>query len=314
MAFMVALATAAGVGAEHRFGPSAERGSAHVLHAMLWVLVPPITFVNVARLHLDERVGAGIGFGAVGLAVALVAAYVVGRHVLGLPRAGVGALMLVSAFGNTGFLGLPFVAALFGGRALGDAIAYDLVLTTMGIFTVGFSIGAAFGTRGGPTRDRVRSFLTRNPPLWASVAGLLAPAALAPDWALHASHVLVYALPVLGFYAVGVTMAAEAETDSNYSASMPNRSAGAVKFPPPFTPAVAVALGLKLLVVPAIVLGLAAALIDIPDSYGSQAAMASAINCLVIAHQFGLDRALVAAAIAWSTAIAVIAGLTVSLL
>jgi predicted permease len=67
-------------------------------------------------------------------------------------------------------------------------------------------------------------------------------------------------------------------------------------------------------VVPATVLGLAAAVIDIPDSYGSQAAMASAINCLVIAHQFGLDRALVAGVIAWSTGIVVLAGLVLSLL
>lgn len=307
---MVALASAAGVAAEHRFGHPAERGSAHVLNAMLWVLVPPITFVNVARLELDERVAAGVAFGGIALVVALLTAYVIGRRLLALPPPGVGALMLVAAFGNTGFLGLPFVAALFGGGELANAIVYDLLLTTIGIFTVGFSIGAAFGAHGGETRDRVRSFFTRNPPLWASVAGLLAPSALAPDWALDASHVLVYALPLLGFYAVGVTMAAEAEGES---ASMPNRSRQ-VKFPPRFTRAVAVALAIKLLLVPGIVLGLSAALIDIPDSYGSQAAMASAINCLVIAHQFGLDRALVAGVIAWSTGIVVAAGLVASLL
>jgi len=34
----------------------------------------------------------------------------------------------------------------------------------------------------------------------------------------------------------------------------------------------------------------------------------------VVAHEYGLDRALVAGAIAWSTAIVVVAGLVVALL
>ena len=118
---------------------------------------------------------------------------------------------------------------------------------------------------------------------------------------MHASHVLVYALPVLGFYAVGVTMAAEAEED-------------ALPFPPPFTRPVGVALAIKLLLVPAVVLMLSALIIDIPESYPSLAAMATAINTLVIGHQFGLDRALIASAIVWSTTVVVVAGLVVSLL
>lgn len=297
---MISIATAAGLLAEHRLGQKAERSAAWVLDAMLWALVPPITFLNVVGLHLNERVAAGVAFGAVALALALAVAYVIGRKVLNLPRAGVGALMLVAAFGNTGFLGLPFTVALFGGGELANAIVYDLVLTTLGIFTVGFYIGAAFGERSGGTRDRVRELFTRNPPLLASIAGLVAPSALAPDWAVNASHTLVYGLPILGFYAVGVTLAGEAEEDR--------------KFPPPFTRAVAVALVIKLALVPGIVLGLSAALIDIPESYGSQAAMASAINTLVIAHQFDLDRALVAAAITWSTAVVVVAGLATALL
>jgi predicted permease len=41
--------------------------------------------------------------------------------------------------------------------------------------------------------------------------------------------------------------------------------------------------------------------------------MASAINGLVIAHEYGLDRALVASVIAWSTAIVVGGGLVLAL-
>jgi predicted permease len=74
------------------------------------------------------------------------------------------------------------------------------------------------------------------------------------------------------------------------------------------------AVALKLLVPPLIVLGLSRLVIDVPDVYLSQAAMASAINNLVVAHEFELDRGLVAAAIAWSTAVVVPVGALVALL
>ena len=87
-----------------------------------------------------------------------------------------------------------------------------------------------------------------------------------------------------------------------------------MRFPPPLTAAVGTALALRLLVAPGVVAGLSALVIEVPDSYLSQAAMASAINALVVGHTYGLDRALIASAIAWSTAIVVAAGLVAALL
>ena len=74
------------------------------------------------------------------------------------------------------------------------------------------------------------------------------------------------------------------------------------------------ALALKLLLFPAIVFGLSLAIIDVPGSYISQAAMACGINSVLIAHVYGLDRSLAASAVAWSTAIVVAAGLVVALI
>ena len=209
--------------------------------------------------------------------------------------------MVVAGFANTGYLGLPFSAALFGLDDLPNAVAYDVVVTTLGIFTIGFGIGAAFGTVGDRPSERVAAFFARNPLLWACVLGFLAPEVLAPELAVDASQLVVFALLPLGFFVVGVTLALEAED-------------GTVRFPPPLTPAVATAVVLRLLVAPGVVLGLSAAVLEVPDPYLSQAAMASAINGIVVAHQYGLDRALVAGAIAWSTAIVVVAGLAVALL
>ncbi len=301
MAATIAAATAAGFGVEHRLGERAEAVARRVVWLMLWVLGPPVVFLNIAALEVTAEVGAGIGFGYAALAVALASAYAIGTWVLRLPRTGVGALMVVAGFANTGYLGLPFSAALFGLDELPNAVAYDVVVTTLGIFTIGFGIGAAFGTVGDRPRERAAAFFARNPLLWACAAGFLAPAAVAPEWAVDASQLLVFAMLPLGFFVVGVTLALEAED-------------GALPFPPPLDAAVGTALALRLLVAPGVVVALSALVLEVPESYLSQAAMASAINAIIVAHQYGLDRALVASAIAWSTTIVVVAGLAVALL
>lgn len=302
IAAVIAAATAAGFGVEHRLGEHrADEVAKRVVWLMLWVIGPPVVFVLIAALEVTAEVGAGIGFAYAALAVSLAAAYAIGTWVLRLPRSGVGALMLVAGFANTGYLGLPFSAALFGADELSSAVAFDVLVTTLGIFTIGFSIGAAFGSAAGDTTlERTGAFFARNPLLWACALGFLAPDALAPGWAVDGAQLAVFALLPLGFFVVGVTLAVEAEE-------------GALRFPPPVTGAVGTALGLRLLVAPAVVVGLSAALIDVPDPYLSQAAMPSAINAIVVAHTYGLDRGLIAAAIAWSTAVVVLGGLVVAL-
>jgi malate permease and related proteins len=298
---VIGAAALAGYGAEHRFRSGAEQLARRLMWTVLWVLMPIIAFFNIASLHVDAHVGAGIGFAWVAVCVTLAVAYLVGTRVLHLPRPSVGALMTVSVFGNTAFLGLPFTVALFGFDELGAAVAYDNLVSTPAFVTLGFSVAAAFGAIGGGVRERALGFLTRNPPLWAALAGLVAPEALAPDVLVDASRVIALAILPIGFFAVGVTLAAEAEE-------------GTARFPPPLGAPVVWAVALKLLVPPLIVLGLSRLVIDVPDVYLSQAAMASAINNLVVAHEFELDRGLVAAAIAWSTAVVVPVGALVALL
>ena len=77
---------------------------------------------------------------------------------------------------------------------------------------------------------------------------------------------------------------------------------------PPLSAPVAWAVALKLLLPAAVLLGLSRLLLDVPDSYLTQAGMASALSNIVIANEYGLDRRLIAGAILWSTALVVAAG------
>ena len=76
----------------------------------------------------------------------------------------------------------------------------------------------------------------------------------------------------------------------------------------------ATALGLRLLLAPALMLALAAVTVDVPSAYKVQAAMPSAISSLIVGHACGLDLRLTSAAVAWSTTLVVAAALLVALL
>jgi predicted permease len=300
IAATIAASVAVGIGSERRWGDGARRAARGVLMGMLYTLVPFIVFFNIARLHVDVDVGGGLALAYVTLALTGLAAYLVGSRALRLSRPSTGSLMAAAMQVNTGYVGLPLVVALLGSHSLGEAAAYDALVTAPWLFGPVFAVGAAFGSDAGEgARERTRAFFMRNPPLLAVVAAVIAPDALAPDVLVDASRVMVFALVPLGFFAVGVTLAAEADE-------------GKVPFPPPLTRPVGAALGLRLLLAPALLYLLALPLIDLPGPYLLLAAMPSGINTIVVAEAYGLDMRIAAGAVAWSTAIVVVAALVAS--
>jgi malate permease and related proteins len=180
-------------------------------------------------------------------------------------------------------------------------VLYDVLVTGPCLLLGAFAVGAAFGTKSGETpRQRARAFFTRNPPLYAAIAGLLAPSALAPTVLVDVSQALIVAILPIGFFAVGATLAEGAEH-------------GDLPLPPPLTRPVLLALFSRLLMVPALLALLAAPLIDLPSAYRLMSAMPTGINAMVVSHAYGLDNQIVAEAVTWSTAIVVL-GALVSLL
>lgn len=288
----IVAATAAGVAAERRFG---ERGCAvarRALSFVLYVLLPPIIFFNLARARIDTDAGVGLLFGLGATALTAALAWLVCARVLRCSRPVTGAVMVCALIGNTGYLGYPVTAALLGFDELGRAVPYDVLVSGSDTLIGGFSVGAAFGaTAGHGVSERVRAFFLRNPPLFAAVLALLAPDALAPDPLVDAARVGVIAILPIGFFAVGTALAQEVEE-------------GALAFPPRLDAPVATAVLLRMAVCPALLLALSAPLIDLPSSYLLLAAMPCGINSLIIAHAYGLDLRVAAGAIAWSTALA----------
>jgi predicted permease len=293
----IAVSGAAGILAERRWPESAVSWARSVLVGALYTLVPFIVFFNLVRVELDADLTGGIALGWIAILLAAAIAWLVGARFLQLERPATGTLIVCTLIPNSGYLGYPLVASLLGFEDLGEAVIYDIAVVVPSLLLLAFAVGAAFGDRAGEgPRERIVAFFTRNPPLYAAIAAILAPDSLAPDLLVDASRVAVVALLPIGFFAVGAVLAEEA-------------SEGDLPLRPPTEPPVAAAILLRLAIAPGLLLLLAAPLIDLPDPYLLIAAMPCGINTLLVAHVYGLDDQLAARAVAWSTAIAVVCAL-----
>lgn len=298
----IAVAVAVGVTAERRRPEAAAHAARRSLTLMLYVLLPPVIFFNIASTHIDVSHGVGLVLGLVASSLGALAAYLIASRVLRLSRPKTGAVVCAVLSVNTGYLGYPLTVALLGRDQLSTAVLYDVLVTGPSLLLGAFAVGAALGTKAGEgPRDRLRAFFIRNPPLYAAIAGLLAPSALAPPVLVDASQALIVAILPLGFFAVGATLAENAEH-------------GDLPMPPPLSKPVALVVGTRLLLVPALLSLLAAPLIHLPAPYRLLSAMPSGINSMVVAHAYGLDMEITAEAVTWSTAIVVLASLASLLL
>ncbi len=295
--FAIAISSAAGVAAERRWPASAVGWARRLLVLSLYTLIPFVVFFNLNRVHLDADLAGGLVVGWIAILCAAGLAWLVGTRLLQLNRPATGSVITGTLIPNSGYLGYPLVASLLGFHALGQAVVYDVVVSAPCLLLLGFGVGAAFGTKAGVgIGERVVAFFTRNPPLYAAIAGLLAPSSFAPDVLVDISRGGVIALLPIGFFAVGAVLAEEAEE-------------GTLELSSPFDPPVGSTILLRLVIAPGLLILLSMPFINLPGPYLLLAAMPCGVNTLLIAHVYGLDAKLAAQAVAWTTAIAVVAAL-----
>lgn len=297
----ILVATAVGVWAEERYGGRAGIAARRGLIFVLYFVLPPVTFFNLARADIDVNAGAGVALAYVALGAVAFTAWFVAARVLRLERPAIGSVMCCALIANTGYLGYPLVAALLGFDALSEAVVYDVLVSAPALLLGAFSVGAAFGEAAGEgVRERTAAFFTRNPPLYAALLAVIAPDSLAPDVLVDASRIAIVAVLPLGFFAVGAALAEEADE-------------GAIAVPPPLDAPVAAAVAIRLVLAPVLLYLIALPLIELPDTYLLLAAMPCGINTMIVTHAYGLDLRISAGAVAWSTAIAVVALVPLSL-
>lgn len=290
----ILVATALGVWAERRFGERGPRLARRMLTFTLYGLLPPTVFFNLATADIPTEVGLSILLYYVGLSLTLTGAYLLCTRVLGVSRAATGAVLCCIMVPNSGYMGYPVTAALWGTDRLSQAVVWDILVAAPWLLIGAFSVGAAFGTKAGETPgDRVRAFFTRNPPFYAAVLAFLVPDAIVPDVLVDISRVIVVMILPIGFFALGSALAEEAEE-------------GSFAFPPKFDKLVAMGVVGRMVLPPLLLALLAWPLIDVPETYLVLAGISTGVNPLVVSHVYGLDQRVTAGTIAWSTVFAIL--------
>ncbi len=285
---MLALA---GVGIALRASGLVRREQAKVLNAVIINVALPALVFRVARqtdLSWDLVRVAGIAW-VVGL-VGFGAAWVIARA-LKLPRRTAAGFMLVTALGNTGYIGYPVTSMLFGDGALPQAVFYDVFGTVALLFTVGIMVASRFGDHDGGKVSPVRELMSA-PAMVALLAGLASrliplPASVsAPvmDWLGIVANMTV----PLVMISLGLTLSGQGFKGRVSAITL----AGAIKLLA--LPGVAL--------IAALILGERAGLPVVM----LQAGMPSMMLSLVVGERFGLDTEFIASAILVTTVACVI--------
>lgn len=274
-----------GIGVLLRTGGFVKREHASVLNAVIIYAALPALVFNVARrtdLSWDLLKVAGIAWvvGLIGFGIAWALA-----RALRLPPATAAAFMLVTALGNTGYIGYPVTTMLLGANALPQAVFYDVFGTVALLFTIGVLIASRNGEREAHV-SVVRELLTA-PAMMALLAGFasrLIPMSQGVKAAVTDWFGIVGSMTVpLVMISLGLAL-----TTEGFRGRLP---------------AVGLASAVKLLILP-VAAGLAASFFasgDVLRLVMLQAGMPSMMLSLVIGERFGLDVDFIAHAILATT-------------
>ena len=281
----------AGIYGEHRWPEKAGTGSRRGLLLILYFVLPPIVFFNLVHVEISFGGGAGIAAGILTSICVGLLAWVFAVPVLKLDRPVAGAVIVSSILANTSYLGYPMVYTLMGGKALTNAVLFDVVVSYLTLMIGAFGVGAAFGTKAGEGfRQRLKAFFLKNPILVAAILALLAPTSFAPEIAVDISRILVLIPLVVGFFAVGAILTEEVRD-------------GVMKVPPrPHKPLGAVIL-CRLAAAPALLMLFTLPFSGVPSSYYLLAVMPTGLNSVIVGHAYGLDLRTAAEAIVYTTTI-----------
>lgn len=279
---MLALA---GVGIALRAAKLVRREHAKVLNAVVIYAALPALVFGVARqtaLSWDLLKVAAIAW-VVGGAGFLVAWGL--SRLLRLPKRTAAAFMLVTALGNTGYIGYPVTLMLLGNGAMPRAVFYDVFGTVAMLFTIGVMIAGRMGRREGPVS--VVGELVKAPALVALLLGLASRLLPLPE---NVSAVVMDWLGIVANMTVPLVMISLGLTLS--AAGFKGRLA-----------AIGVSGAVKLLLLPAV--AIAAAML-LGESSGLrlvmlQAGMPTMMLTLIVGERFGLDTDFIASAILATT-------------
>ena len=145
---------------------------------VIYLALPALIFLILIDADLDAALVL-VPIAAFAIHFLLLGLSWLASQVWGMERPRAGALIVATAVGNTGFFGLPLIAASGDDFSLPAAVMYDSIATALITWTSTVAVSTAYGRADHEPKvslsDLGRSLLL--PPNWALAAGLIANAA-----------------------------------------------------------------------------------------------------------------------------------------
>ncbi len=138
---------------------------------IIHISLPALTLLYIHQLKLsgDVLLTGLMAWLVFGLSAGFF--WLVGRW-LALPRATVGALIIVGGLGNTSFFGLPMVEAYYGQSGLGTAIIADQLGSFFALSVLGITFAGIYSS-GRPTLREIVRRIAFFPPFISLIIALL---------------------------------------------------------------------------------------------------------------------------------------------
>jgi predicted permease len=257
-----------------------------------WTLTPLLVFSTFQTVHADRRLLLALAAAILGTWLLVVVAYGY-ACLVGRTREERGALILGSAWSNTGFVGIPLTQLAFGHGGLALAVVYDRLAWLVPATSVSVTVARLHGRApvSASRARRVRSLLA-NPPFWAAALAVSLRAASVRVPGMHSLQLACgAAIGPAGFLLLGLALPLERVA---HGADELSRAAGAL--------ALRFAGGPLALFAAGRALGA-----DVPGAFYLLAAMPCAFHLLVLARVYDVRPSLMRLLVVGSNAIAVIA-------
>ncbi len=181
--------------------------SAVVNSIVINLTMPAFIFVYTHGKPISSAMVKAPALGVAAELVIIGLAYVVARA-MRLDRRTTGAMMLVSAFGNTGFLGYPVISAAFHGHkgAVLTAVMFDEFAMAMILNSIGVAVAATFAGSKFDARNLLE-FL-RGPLFPATIVALILKDVYVPDLVMKTLGYLAAGTVPLAMISIGLSLSA----------------------------------------------------------------------------------------------------------
>ena len=209
--------------------------SESLIEFVIYFSLPALALVKIRELEFDEVVFNIILIAYLSMFVATIVSYAVGK-MLKIDRNILATFMVVSIFGNTSFVGFSYVESLFSSKELVYPLVYDQIGSFVALLTIGMVLIAWGAGREEKTTIKQKFKMIMTPPLMAIIAAVLLHGVAFPDFVEGVLVKLEYTLIPLVTMIVGMKLEIKAFKNF-FKESM-------------------VALGIKMILVPLIMLAI----------------------------------------------------------